>query len=527
MPRKRSRNCLTAPRGREAGLGGLTCLVLAATSSAQVGVPTELESITVTATRLPREAEIPSATTTLDTGTIALRNKTTVPELLADVAGLHASQPGGRGSVGELLLRGGEPNFTAVLVNGVEMNDPTNTRGGSFDFSTLDISEVQSIEITRGPLSSVYGSDALSGVINIVTHRPSDTPSSSATLTLGGKELARAGLRVGGPASAHSRYGLSVGTLRDGRHDDDGGYRSTTLSGTYELAPSAAESLTIDARHGETDLHAYPQSSGGPSYAVLRGRDRRRAQDSTLGVRWRQQVSPHAELHVRGAHLEHDEDIRSPGVAAGIGGAIPANSSRAEFTRDVLTLYLTGSPNARLSAAIGLDYEHQHGSSQGLIAAAPGVDLPASYDLTRSTSALFAELAYELSPALDLSAALRLDDSDAGGPESTGRLGASYALADRVRLRIAAAQGFKQPSLFSLGDPLVGNSSLVAETATSRELGVDLGAREDALTMEITVFRQRFEDLIDFDFETFTTVNRDSVDADGIELSARWRVADG
>lgn len=504
-----------------------TWLVLATASRAQVDAPAELESITVTATRLAPAAAVPSATTVLDSTTLALHNKATIPELLADVPGLHTSQPGSRGSVGELLVRGGEPNFTTVLVDGIEMNDPTNTRGGSFDFSTLDMHEVQSIEITRGPLSSVYGSDTLSGIVNIVTHRPSDTLSSGVTMTLGGDALASGSLRIGGPVSAHSRYALSGGTLRDGHNDDDSGYRSVTLGGAFELEPDEASSLTVDARHSETDLHAFPESSGGPTHAVLRDQDRRYAQDTSLGIRWRRQLSPRTALYVRAARLEHDEDIRSTGVAPGIGGAIPANSSSAEFTRAVATSYVTSELDARLNMAAGLDYERQHGSSDGLVAAAPGVELPATYDLARSTAAAFAEIGYALNPALDVSAALRFDDSDTGEPESTGRLGASYALTNRTRLRFTVAQGFKQPSLFSLGDPLVGNPDLVAETVTSWEVGVDFGTDEDPVTVEITAFEQRFEDLIDFDFESFMTVNRDSVNADGIELGARWRVADG
>ena len=86
---------------------------------------------------------------------------------------MHVDQVGGRGGTGSLYMRGADPNYTLVLVDGVRVNDPTNARGGSFDFSTLDMADVERVEIARGPYSAVYGGDALAGVINIVTrHAP-------------------------------------------------------------------------------------------------------------------------------------------------------------------------------------------------------------------------------------------------------------------------------------------------------------------------------------------------------------------
>ena len=92
-------------------------------------------------------------------------------DILRRVAGVHLDQVGGRGGTGSLYLRGADPNYTLVLVDGVRVNDPTNARGGSFDFSTFDVADVERVEIARGPYSAVYGGDALAGVVNIVTRR--------------------------------------------------------------------------------------------------------------------------------------------------------------------------------------------------------------------------------------------------------------------------------------------------------------------------------------------------------------------
>ena len=141
-----------------------------------------LETITVIGTRIPRvEAQIGSVTV-IDEQTIRERNDSNIFDLLRDVPGVHASLPGGQGSLGSVFIRGSEPNYGAILVDGVQVNNPTNTRGGSFDFSSLDINSIEQIEILRAPQSSIYGSNALSGVINLITRSGSKALTASTDL---------------------------------------------------------------------------------------------------------------------------------------------------------------------------------------------------------------------------------------------------------------------------------------------------------------------------------------------------------
>ena len=129
-----------------------------------------LETIVVTASRLDRSvAELAQSATIVDRAEIEARQFASVTELLRHLPGVNVIQQGARGGVTSVVIRGGESNFTVVLIDGVKVNDPTNTRGGSYDFSYLDIASVERVEIVRGPMSAVYGSDALAGVINIVT----------------------------------------------------------------------------------------------------------------------------------------------------------------------------------------------------------------------------------------------------------------------------------------------------------------------------------------------------------------------
>ena len=136
----------------------------------------ELENVLVTGTYVPQPmADLSSSVTVLDREFLQVTNKRTVADALRTVPGLLIEELGGPGGLTAVSIRGGEANFTLVLVDGVELNDPTNTRGGSYDFSKLDMASIERIEIVRGAQSAIYGSDALAGVINIITLRSTET----------------------------------------------------------------------------------------------------------------------------------------------------------------------------------------------------------------------------------------------------------------------------------------------------------------------------------------------------------------
>src|SRR6478736_1968656 len=167
------------------------------------------EHVLVTATRLGDD-DTRANVSVLDASQIAARNPANVVDLLRDMPGLFVQQSGGRGSVVSVFTRGAQPNFTLVLLDGVKANDPTNTRGGSYDFSTLDLNDIERIELVRGPASAIYGSDALSGVINIISRHGSHTPQAGLDVEGGSFGYVRAAGHVSGPiGSATANLGLS------------------------------------------------------------------------------------------------------------------------------------------------------------------------------------------------------------------------------------------------------------------------------------------------------------------------------
>ena len=134
--------------------------------------PPPQPGIVVTGSRVATDpSDLAANVTVLKREDFDVEKPAQLADILRRVAGVHVDQVGGRGGTGSLYLRGADPNYTLVLVDGVRVNDPTNARGGSFDFSSLDVADVERVEIARGPYSAVYGGDALAGVINIVTRQ--------------------------------------------------------------------------------------------------------------------------------------------------------------------------------------------------------------------------------------------------------------------------------------------------------------------------------------------------------------------
>jgi vitamin B12 transporter len=131
--------------------------------------------ITVSAQAMP-ESSVSASVTVISRETIEASKAESVIDLLQEVPFLHISQVGAAGGLSSVTLRGGDPNFTLVMIDGIPVNDPTNLLGGSYDFSYLSTDQIERIEIVRGPFSSVFGSEAISGVINIVSRRGAGPP---------------------------------------------------------------------------------------------------------------------------------------------------------------------------------------------------------------------------------------------------------------------------------------------------------------------------------------------------------------
>lgn len=445
----------------------------------------------------------------------------TLLEALNQVAGVRAVSTGGVGGGSFVSIRGGEPNFTLVLLDGIRVNDSTNSKGGAFDFTLIDPAIVDRIEIGASAASAVQGSDALSGVISIRLIEPatSDTHGSLRlqhdTLgAVGGSAMLSRGWKDGGLLVAGSAFDSNDADPGSQLRRWQGLLRARQRLGDYD-----AVALGI---HAHNRHNGFPEDSGGPLLAVLRERERGSGDlwSGALALRHRAEGVVRPSLTLSYSAQASDSD--SPAIAPGVLSAVPAIVAHNRLKRfEVIgDLAVHHGP---LVFVLGAALADERGRSRGTIDF--GMPAPTDFRLDRTTLSGFAEATLTPLPDLELNAALRHDAVKRGPAVWTGRASVSYRFGSRGPwLYGRVGQGFKLPSFFALGHPLVGNPALRSERSRNIEAGVQW--RRSAFQGHLAWFDNRFTDLIDFDPTLFRNVNRAHVGAHGIEASLSWLPVD-
>ncbi|MFQ5579899.1 MAG: TonB-dependent receptor plug domain-containing protein, partial [Nitrospiria bacterium] len=486
-----------------------------------------LEPVVVTGTFIRDSREESALTVTvLTTEQIEAKQADSVIALLWGVPGLHIDQAGGRGSVSSVYLRGGDPNYTLVLIDGVRVNDPTNSRGGSFDFSTLNVDSIERIEVVRGPLSSIYGSDAVAGVINIITHRGGAAPLNTFKVSGGkfGSYQALLGIRG---KSNRVDYSLSGSSLDAGDPVEGSGFSSKAFYTNFGFFHSEDADLRFVLRYADSRLGSFPDDSGGPASpdAVLRGADARDVRELTAGTEISTTPLPPWGATLRFGYYDRQEEIDSPGVTAGVRPGIPPNTSNNEYRRYNLILNNEFMVTKAFRLTMGFEGQSENGSNQGSLLLGPTA-VPTGFELERELWALFAEAQYRFFSGLLVQTGLRVDFPEDFNSELSPRFGLSYNIPSaNLRLYASWGEGFKLPGFFSLGHPLVGDPTLVPEKSRGLEVGATQTFFEESLTLSTTYFSNQYKNGIDFQEEPAPIlVNRSEITTEGIEATIRSRI---
>ena len=240
------------------------CLALLAPASLlaqQEDEPYQLPDIVVSAAQVPIRPDAVSATMTVLSGAeLRASGVHLVQDALRQVPGAQLLQTGSFGGVTSLFLRGGESDYVKVLVDGVPVNDA----GGSFDFATLTLDGVDRVEIIRGPASVTHGSDAVTGVVNIITRSGGGRLAtvSARAGTFGTRET-NAGMRGGSSTLGWSLAGSLAGT--DGTYDFNNDWSNGALAVRLDARPDAATAAWVTGRYGRNTFHFPTDGSGIPA----------------------------------------------------------------------------------------------------------------------------------------------------------------------------------------------------------------------------------------------------------------------
>ncbi len=463
-----------------------------------------------------------AAVTVIDRQEIEALGAISAAEVLRFVPGVQLVGAGTRGSLSVAQIRGGDPNFTLVLIDGVAVNDGTYQVGGVFDLEGLPASAVERIEIVRGPFSSYYGSTGLAGVIQIFTRQAQGRTGEAALAGGdGGYRAAEFGLSL----ANHSYLGASY--QRQAEQVADESFESLHATGSSHWDLGETTRLRLAGRVADWQADDYSDASGGPVYGSGEVRHAEHSEQS-LGLDLQGGRGPYRHK-LTAAFYHHGLDRHTPAI----GFFVPESTETTDFSRFRLSWYGTRQWGSRLSLSLGLDGEQERGDNQSLLLLPDdfGGPVAGDYQLTRTTPGLSAELLYNRDK-VTLELGSRLDWPESSDSQWSPRLGLSYRPDPHWRFRAAAGRAFKLPSFFALASPraLGGNPDLKPELTTGGDLGLEWHGADERLELGLDAFHHRYRDLIDFDFEQFLHVNRAAVVADGVEgrflyRARRWTLA--
>ncbi|HEY0598992.1 TonB-dependent receptor plug domain-containing protein [Brevundimonas sp.] len=473
--------------------------------------PDLLPEVVVTATRLPAiVADTPGARV-IDRRTIDQRGAVFAADILTDVPGLSVVRSGAFGGVAQVRMRGASPGKTLVLIDGVPVNDPAEVNG-AFDFSGLELSDVERIEVLSGPQSSLWGSDAIGGVIAFTTREPDGLAFEAEA---GSFDTVRGRLAAGvstdrygfGAWVSHfDTDGISAADAADGNPEADG-FSSTTAGARGRYAFSGAVSVDGAVRWTDSraDLDGYPA----PAFVLA----------DTADTQASEQWSGFGRLRLEAFGLSHHFSVSASDIARETVSAFP---SAFEADRQAYRWQADGEA-AGIAFALGAEREETEGSlSTGL-----------TEDL--GTTSAFATARIAPTDRLSLSGALRFDDTDDFGSKATGRVSAAFDAGAGVTLSAAYGTGFKAPSISQAVCDFCFSSRpfpvLRPETAAGAEVAIGWASADGRLEGRVTGYRLEVEDQITYVFDpaSFDSVyvNVAETATDGVELEGRARLGGG
>ncbi|QDX81752.1 TonB-dependent vitamin B12 receptor [Denitratisoma sp. DHT3] len=473
--------------------------VLAAESAAVV----DAGAVVVTATRTARPAETELLpVTVIDRAEIERSQAVSVQDLLRFQPGIAIANAGGQGKVTSLFLRGANADHVLVLLDGVKLGSAST---GTAALQDLPLEMIERIEIVRGARSSLYGSEALGGVIQIFTRK-------------GGRD-ARPALSLG--AGSHGTW--------QGAASLAGNFGA---AGWYSLGAATFETAGLNACKGS-------RSAG--CFVAEPDRDGYRNQSGRLRFGWRFDNGAEAEVNWLRAESRNKYDGSSVNAAQSVQQALGASLGVAPLAGWRATLRLGQSRDAADNFKDALfksrfNTRRDTVNWQNEIALAPGQQLVAGVDWqrdrlesttryavgSRDNAGVFAQYLAEAG-GHDWQLSARRDDSEQFGAKTTGALAWGHALTRDLRLTASHGTAFKAPTFNQLYYPGFGNPQLRPEEA--RSLGLGLAGTLPAGRWSVNAFETRIDRLIGFD-SRFTPVNIDAARLRGGEATASWRGRD-
>jgi len=466
-----------------------------------------VEEMVVTASRRPQPLSTVGASISV-VGEEALERGqyTFVIDALQTLPSLAINPNGAFGGQTSVSIRGADTSQTVILVDGVQLND-VSSPGGGFNFGTLDTNGIERIEVLKGPQSVLYGSDAIGGVVNIITKTgQGEGFSGSAYGEYGAFDSLRTGANLYGGTETlgfnlSGSYSNSDGISKAEGGPEDDGHENLTLRG--RITAQITDTFDLEAfgsySDSETEVDGF-----GPADSLA---DMALSEEYLVGAR--------AHLDLLGGDFANTVSVEFSGIdraSVSAFGTFPGKGER--FNLDYLGVYAL---DENWSVTAGAQHENVKAETVAL----DSVDL----------NSVFGVVAYE-NKGLSVSAGVRYDDHETFGSTTNGQIRAAYTVAETgTKIFANWGEGFKAPSLNQLTfvcgfcgpDALPADADREAEDklrpeqSNAWEIGVEQSLLDNSIKVGATYFDQKINDLIIFDF-TRGYYNVDRTRSRGIEL---------
>lgn len=475
--------------------------------------------VTATKTETPYYA-IGSSVSVITSNQISERHLQTVVDILREVPGLSVIEQGGPGKLANVFIRGANSNHTLVIVDGVTMNDASSPNN-AFDFSSLNTNDIDRIEIVRGPQSTLYGSDALAGIVNIITKQGTDKPQYSFSTDGGSNNYYRGNLSALGTlgilryaiiASRSGSDGVSASDSKFGNLEKDG-YKNNSFTSRFGLDINQNTKFDFIYKFSkiETSLDQNDKFGDDPNYTynIEEQLFKTGLITALFNNKWQQQFS--ASLMKQFSHSIDLIDQIHPNLSSDSYN----KAQRVKFDWQNNLHFIENN-----LITFGIESETETARTSYYSTSDWGPFDSVFPEQSIRTTGLYFQDQINIANSFYTSVGLRYDNNQRFGNVTTFRIAPAFLISSTgTKLRMSYGSGFKAPSLFYLFDPTFGNPYLQPEKSKGWDFGIEQYFEAGRYNFGITYFNLVLDNMFGFD-SSFRTVNIAKASSRGIEFTA-------
>jgi vitamin B12 transporter len=482
-----------------------------------------LSEVVISATKNPTSSiQLASSFTLINESEIANKQKLCVLDLLREVPGLTVTQTGGPGSMSSVFMRGANSNHTLVVLDGAVLNDPASVNG-AYDFSSLLTDNIERIEIVRGPQSTLYGSDALAGIITLFSRRPAEGFNLSFTTEAGSNNLYKGNLAAMGMLGQFS-YSLSYSKLKtDGISAASSKYDNTekdkfesdlfSSNLRFNILPNLTAGIIYRYTKSRGDLDQNEKLGDDPNFRtdfeehLVRGTIEseiiKGAWSSVLGFSNVRKIN----------HTTDDVDALHPSTSSYAFN----NATRTKIDWQNNLDFIS---NNRIT--IGAETEVERANTYYYSESMWGPYVSEFPEQSIRTNGIFLQDQFSIAENLHGAVGFRYDHNEKFGGQATFRIAPSYLLnATNTKIKATYGTGFKAPSLYYLFDPMYGNQNLKPEKSSGWDIGFEQYFFNYRLALGVTLFQIKFDDMLGMD-ANYKAININKAESNGVETFVNY-----